>query len=70
MDTEMPLLKYSDGDDVDVHLYWSMIGSLMYLKSSRPDIMFACKKQIVVATSFTEAEYVAAASCYGQVLWI
>ncbi|GJS86083.1 putative ribonuclease H-like domain-containing protein [Tanacetum coccineum] len=39
MDTEKPLLKDSDGDDVDVHLYRSMIGSLMYLKSSGPDIM-------------------------------
>ncbi|GJW87488.1 putative ribonuclease H-like domain-containing protein [Tanacetum coccineum] len=29
-----------------------------------------CKKQTVVATSTTEAEYVAAASCYRQVLWI
>ncbi|GKB13793.1 putative ribonuclease H-like domain-containing protein [Tanacetum coccineum] len=29
-----------------------------------------CKKQTVVATSSTEAEYVAAASCCGQVLWI
>ncbi|GJW56123.1 putative ribonuclease H-like domain-containing protein [Tanacetum coccineum] len=28
-------------DDVDVHLYRSMIGSLMYLNASRPDIMFA-----------------------------
>nr|GEW00676.1 ribonuclease H-like domain-containing protein [Tanacetum cinerariifolium] len=49
---------------------WSMIGSLMYLTSSRPDIMFTCKKQTVVATSSTEAEYVAAASCCAQVLWI
>ncbi|GKB38035.1 putative ribonuclease H-like domain-containing protein [Tanacetum coccineum] len=46
----------------------SMIRSLMYLTSSRPDIMFTCKKQTVVATSTTEAEYVAAASCCGQVL--
>ncbi|GJT38103.1 hypothetical protein Tco_0937968 [Tanacetum coccineum] len=95
----------------------SMVGSLMYLTASRPDIMFAekpslavayskesplelvlyrlysdyagatqdrksttrgcqflgnrliswqCKKQTVVATSTTEAEYVAAASCCGQ----
>ncbi|GJR65364.1 hypothetical protein Tco_0011429 [Tanacetum coccineum] len=29
-----------------------------------------CKKQTVVATSTTEAEYVAAASCCRQVLWI
>nr|GEY23034.1 putative ribonuclease H-like domain-containing protein [Tanacetum cinerariifolium] len=29
-----------------------------------------CKKQTVVATSSTEAEYVAAASCCAQVLWI
>nr|GFB36637.1 ribonuclease H-like domain, reverse transcriptase, RNA-dependent DNA polymerase [Tanacetum cinerariifolium] len=33
-------------------------------------ISWQCKKQIVVATSFTEAEYVAAASCCGQVLKI
>nr|GFA53947.1 copia protein [Tanacetum cinerariifolium] len=109
-DTEKPLLKDPDGEDVDVHIYRSMIGYLMYLTSSRPDIMFAgkphlglwypkdspfdlvaysdsdyagasldrksttggcqffgcrliswqCKKQTVVATSSTEAEYVAA----------
>ncbi|GJW94296.1 hypothetical protein Tco_0173968, partial [Tanacetum coccineum] len=136
-----------DGKEVDVHLYRSMIGSLMYLTSSRPDIMFVvcacaryqvnpkvshlhavkrifrylkgqpklglwypkdspfdlvaytdsdyarasldrkstiggcqflgcrliswqCKKQTVVANSTIEAEYVAASSCCGQVLWI
>nr|GEW40840.1 putative ribonuclease H-like domain-containing protein [Tanacetum cinerariifolium]GEW90106.1 putative ribonuclease H-like domain-containing protein [Tanacetum cinerariifolium] len=62
IDTEMPLLKDPDDEDVDVHTYRSLIGSLMYLTSSRPDIMFACKKQTVIATSSTEAEYVAAAS--------
>ncbi|GJV53401.1 putative ribonuclease H-like domain-containing protein [Tanacetum coccineum] len=147
METQKPLLKDEDGEEVDVHMYRSMIGSLMYLTSSRPDIMFAvcacaryqvnpkvshlhavkkifrylkgqpklglwypkdspfdlvaytdsdyagasldmksttrgcqflrcrliswqCKKQTVVANSTTEAEYVAASSCCGQVLWI
>ncbi|GJY82158.1 hypothetical protein Tco_0494909 [Tanacetum coccineum] len=34
------LLKDEDGEEVDVQMYRSMIGSLMYLTSSRPDIMF------------------------------
>ncbi|GKE13127.1 putative ribonuclease H-like domain-containing protein, partial [Tanacetum coccineum] len=33
-----------DSDDVDVHLYRLMFGSLMYLTPSRPDIMFAVPK--------------------------
>nr|GEW75021.1 retrovirus-related Pol polyprotein from transposon TNT 1-94 [Tanacetum cinerariifolium] len=147
MDKENPWGKDGTGKDVDLYLYRSMIGSLMYLTASRPDIMFAvcacarhqvtpkechlhtikkifrylkghpklglwylkespfdlvaysdsdyggdtqdrksttegcqflrrrliswqCKKQTIVATSTTEAEYVAAASCCGQVLWI
>nr|GEW16474.1 uncharacterized mitochondrial protein AtMg00810-like [Tanacetum cinerariifolium] len=40
IDTEKPLLKDPDGEDVDVHTYRSIIGSLMHLTSSRPDIMF------------------------------
>ncbi|GKA73705.1 putative ribonuclease H-like domain-containing protein [Tanacetum coccineum] len=147
METRKPLLKDEDGVDVDEHLYRSMIGSLMYLTSSRPNIMFVvcacaryqvnpkvshlhavkrifrylkgqpkldlwylkdspfdlvaytdsdyagarldrksttegcqflgcwliswqCKKQTVVANSTTEAEYIAASNCCGQVLWI
>ncbi|GJU25254.1 reverse transcriptase domain-containing protein [Tanacetum coccineum] len=43
METQKPLLKDEHGEEVDVHMYRSMIGSLMYLTSSRPDIMFvAC----------------------------
>ncbi|GJU59557.1 putative ribonuclease H-like domain-containing protein [Tanacetum coccineum] len=145
METQKPLLKDEDGEEVDVYLYRSMIGSLMYHTSLRHDIMFAvcacaryqvnpkvshlhtvkinfrylkgqlklglwylkdspfdlvaytdsdyaiasldkkskirgcqflecrliswqCKKQTVVANSTTEAEYVAALSCCGQVL--
>ncbi|GJZ75917.1 ribonuclease H-like domain-containing protein [Tanacetum coccineum] len=105
VDLEKPLVKDGDADDVDVHLYRSMIGSLIYLKGkptlglwySRDSpfelvaytdsdyaeatqdrksttggcqflgnrlISWQCKKQTVVATSTTEAEYVAAASCY------
>nr|GEW19413.1 hypothetical protein [Tanacetum cinerariifolium] len=39
IDTEKPLLKDPGGEDVDVHTYRSMIGSLIYLTLSRPDIM-------------------------------
>ncbi|GJR34831.1 hypothetical protein Tco_1210515 [Tanacetum coccineum] len=41
METKVALTKDEEVVDVDVHLYRSMIGSLMYLTASRPDIMFA-----------------------------
>ncbi|GKG06903.1 uncharacterized mitochondrial protein-like protein, partial [Tanacetum coccineum] len=40
VDLEKPLVKDGNADDVDVHLYRFMIGSLVYLTASRPDIMF------------------------------
>ncbi|GJU26470.1 putative ribonuclease H-like domain-containing protein [Tanacetum coccineum] len=40
METSKSLMKDENAKDVDVYLYRSMIGSLMYLTSSRPDIMF------------------------------
>ncbi|GKD42653.1 putative ribonuclease H-like domain-containing protein [Tanacetum coccineum] len=55
VDLEKPLVKDGDADDVDVHLYRSMTGSLMYLIASRPDIMFAictCARfQVTLKTS-------------------
>ncbi|GKD77556.1 putative ribonuclease H-like domain-containing protein [Tanacetum coccineum] len=121
METQKPLLKDEDCEEVDVHLYRLMIGSLMYLTSLRPDIMFAvsaCARyqvnpkashlhaakrtfrylkgqpklglwypkdspfDLVAYTDSDyagasldrksttgEAEYVAASSCRGQVLW-
>ncbi|GJT06886.1 putative ribonuclease H-like domain-containing protein [Tanacetum coccineum] len=121
MKNSKPLLKDAEAEDVDVYLYRSMIGSLMCLTASRPDIIYLkgqpklglwypkdspfnleaysdsdyagasldrksttrgyqflrsrliswqCKKQTIVANSTTEAEYVAASSCCGHVLWI
>ncbi|GKB85852.1 putative ribonuclease H-like domain-containing protein [Tanacetum coccineum] len=41
MEPNKTLIKDEEADSMDVHLYRSMIGSLMYLAASRPDIMFA-----------------------------
>ncbi|GKC00188.1 putative ribonuclease H-like domain-containing protein [Tanacetum coccineum] len=40
IETNKALLKDEEAKEVDVHLYKSMIGSLMYLTASRLDIMF------------------------------
>ncbi|GJT17295.1 copia protein [Tanacetum coccineum] len=52
-------VKDEEASDVDVHLYRSMIGSLMYLTASRSDIMFAvyaCSKfQVTPKTSHLNA---------------
>nr|GEU60899.1 putative reverse transcriptase domain-containing protein [Tanacetum cinerariifolium] len=50
MDKENPWGKDGTRKVVDLHLYRSMIGSLMYLTTSRPDIMFvvcACARHQV-----------------------
>nr|GEU61572.1 retrotransposon protein, putative, Ty1-copia subclass [Tanacetum cinerariifolium] len=41
IDTEKPLLKDPNGEDVDIHIYRLMIGYSIYLTSSRLEIMFA-----------------------------
>ncbi|GJU80696.1 putative ribonuclease H-like domain-containing protein [Tanacetum coccineum] len=55
METNKALLKDEEAADVDVYLYRSMIGSLMYLTASKPDIIFtvcACARfQVTPKTS-------------------
>ncbi|GJT38398.1 putative ribonuclease H-like domain-containing protein [Tanacetum coccineum] len=61
METSKPLLKDAEAEDVDVHLYRSMIGSLMYLTSSRPDIMFAYPKDPPFdLEAYTDSDYASA----------
>ncbi|GKC02528.1 putative ribonuclease H-like domain-containing protein [Tanacetum coccineum] len=45
METSKPLLKDAEAKDVDVHLYRSMTGSLMYLTASWPNILLYLKGQ-------------------------
>nr|GFA82115.1 uncharacterized mitochondrial protein AtMg00810-like [Tanacetum cinerariifolium]GFA82136.1 uncharacterized mitochondrial protein AtMg00810-like [Tanacetum cinerariifolium] len=40
IETNKALLKDEEAEDMDVHLYRSVIGSLMYLAVSKPGIMF------------------------------
>ncbi|GJV80951.1 putative ribonuclease H-like domain-containing protein [Tanacetum coccineum] len=58
METSKLLLKDAEVEDVDVHLYRSMIGSLMYLTASKPDIMFADSPFDLEA--YTDSDYVGA----------
>ena len=59
IETQKPLVKDEEAANVVVHLYRSMIGSLMYLTASRPDIMFAvyaCSRfQVTPKTSHLNA---------------
>ncbi|GJW95241.1 hypothetical protein Tco_0174913 [Tanacetum coccineum] len=63
------LEAYSDSDYAGANLdRKSTTGGCQFL--GRRLISWQCKKQTIMATSTTEAEYVAAANCCGQVLWI
>ncbi|GJX79089.1 putative ribonuclease H-like domain-containing protein, partial [Tanacetum coccineum] len=59
METNKALIKHEEAEDMDVHLYRSMSGSLMYLTAFRPDIMFvvcACVRfQVTPKTSHFNA---------------
>nr|GEU74404.1 hypothetical protein [Tanacetum cinerariifolium] len=47
IETQKPLVKDEEATNVDVHLYRSMIGSLIYLTASRPDIMYLkCQRKL------------------------
>ncbi|GJS07494.1 putative ribonuclease H-like domain-containing protein [Tanacetum coccineum] len=64
IETNKALLKDEEAKDVDVHLYRSMIGSLMYLTASRPDIMFdvcACARDSPFdLEAFSDSDYAGA----------
>ncbi|GJR58225.1 putative ribonuclease H-like domain-containing protein [Tanacetum coccineum] len=68
-ESSFDLEAFSDSDYAGANLdRKSITGGCQFLGSRL--ISWQCKKQTIVATSTTEAEYVAAASCCGQVLWI
>ncbi|GKF06000.1 hypothetical protein Tco_0036668 [Tanacetum coccineum] len=69
------------GKAVDPTYYRRMVGTLMYLTASRPNITFAVcmcvrlvwwssKRQKSTAISSTEAEYIALFGCCAQVVWM
>ncbi|GJZ87217.1 putative ribonuclease H-like domain-containing protein [Tanacetum coccineum] len=61
METTKPLLKDIEAEDVDVHLYRSIIGSLMYLTASRPYIMFVYPKDSPFdLEAYTDSDYASA----------
>ncbi|GKE74135.1 hypothetical protein Tco_1536176 [Tanacetum coccineum] len=69
VDSPFDLEAYIDSDYASASLdRKSTIEGCQFLGSRL--ISWQCKKQTIVATSTTKAEYVAAASCYGQLLWI
>ncbi|GKC18703.1 putative ribonuclease H-like domain-containing protein, partial [Tanacetum coccineum] len=68
-DSPFDLEAYTDSDYAGASLdKKSTTGGCQFLGSRL--ISWQCKMQTVVANFTTEAEYVAASNCYGQVLWI
>ncbi|GJW75098.1 hypothetical protein Tco_0134468 [Tanacetum coccineum] len=68
-DSPFDLEAFSDSDYARASLdRKSTTGGCQFL--SKRLISWQCKKQTIVANSTTEAEYVAAANCCRQVLWI
>ncbi|GJY07617.1 retrovirus-related pol polyprotein from transposon TNT 1-94 [Tanacetum coccineum] len=68
-DSPFDLVAYTDSDYAGASLdRKSTIGGCQFLGCRL--ISWQCKKQTVLLMTTTEAKYVAASSCYGQVLWI
>ncbi|GJS35803.1 hypothetical protein Tco_0534185 [Tanacetum coccineum] len=68
-DSPFDLEAFSDSDYAGASLdRKSTTGGCQFL--GKRLISWQCKKQTIVANSTTEAEYVAAANCCGQVLWV
>ncbi|GJZ19012.1 uncharacterized mitochondrial protein-like protein [Tanacetum coccineum] len=70
IETNKALLKDEEAEDVDVHLYRSMIGSLMYLIAFRLDIMFvvyACARSFTICLEayFLTVDYAGASTWTG-----
>ncbi|GJU40785.1 copia protein [Tanacetum coccineum] len=86
MSSDTKLMKDEECESVDSTKYRGMIGSLLYLTASRPDIMFSVclcarfqeapktshleAKQTALAISTTEAEYISAGKACQQALWM
>ncbi|GJZ60263.1 retrovirus-related pol polyprotein from transposon TNT 1-94 [Tanacetum coccineum] len=86
MSSDTKLMKDEECESVDSTKYRGMIGSLLYLTASRPDIMFSVwlcarlqedpktshleAKQTALAISTTKAEYISARKACQQALWM